>query len=108
MKGKPSLHRSSRFGHKKGSHSLQTAWTHRMGAFYILFLGIKKWNVSGVLALSEARTCDSQSSFLFNIKIKKWNVSGVLALSGARTCDPQSSFLFNIKIKKWKLQGSNL
>ena len=71
MKGKPSLHRSSRFGHKKGSHSLQTAWTHRMGAFYILFLGIKKWNVSGVLALSEARTCDSQSSFLFNIKIKK-------------------------------------
>ena len=54
-----------------------------MGAFYILFLGIKKWNVSEVLALSGVRTCDSQSSFLFNIKIKKWNVSGVLALSGA-------------------------
>lgn len=37
-----------------------------MGAFYILFLGIKKWNVSGVPALSglEPSACKALSSTL--------------------------------------------
>ena len=41
-----------------------------------MFLGIKKWNVSGVLALSGARTCGPQSSFLFNMSLFKIIVSG--------------------------------
>ena len=70
----------------------------------VSFFAIKKWNVSGVLALSGGRTCDPPLSLFF--AIKKWNVSGVLALSGGRTCDPPLSLFF--AIKKWKLQGSNL